>query len=214
VKWSLFEIYNVFGICGLFIVLLGLFSIFVSTYIFSYTALVWKDFKKNFLSSDFELEKLLDSHSEKNPFLIIIRDIVSTHSSHSEDMRAEVSYLFYKNFKKVASGITWLKLISVISPLCGLLGTVIGMLSVFQSISADITPNPSVLAEGIWYALITTILGLIVAIPTLISFYLMSLRMKGFQIEAIEHSYRAYDTYRKLIHSRTIEDEANSYEEQ
>ena len=213
-KWSLFEIYNVFGICGLFIVLLGLISIFVSTYIFSYTALVWKDFKKIFLSSDFELKKLLDSHSEKNPFLIIIRDIVSTYPSHSEDMRAEVSYLFYKNFKKVVSGITWLKLISVISPLCGLLGTVIGMLSVFQSVAADITPNPTVLAEGIWHALITTILGLVVAIPSLIVFYLMSLRMKWFQIEIIEHCYRASDIYRKHIYSRAIEDEVNSYEEQ
>lgn len=212
-KWNLFEIYNVFGICGLFIVLLGFFSIFVSTYIFSYTGLVWKDFKKVFFASDFDLEKMLASYSGKNPFLIIIRDTVTKHSNHSEDMRAEVSYLFYKNFKKVASGITWLKIISVISPLCGLLGTVIGMLTVFQAVAAETTPNPSVLAEGIWQALITTILGLVVAIPSLIAFYLMSLRMKWFQIETIEHCYRAFDIYRKIIHSRTIEDEANSYEE-
>ena len=70
-KWNLFEIYNVFGICGLFIVLLGFFTIFVSTYIFSYTGLVWKDFKKVFFASDFDLEKMLASYSGKNPFLII-----------------------------------------------------------------------------------------------------------------------------------------------
>lgn len=57
--------------------------------------------------------------------------------------------------------------IAEISPLLGLLGTVIGMIKVFAVITAEGTGDPSVLAEGISEALITTGAGLSVAIPTL-----------------------------------------------
>ena len=57
--------------------------------------------------------------------------------------------------------------IASISPLLGLLGTVIGMIKVFAVITAQGVGDPSVLAEGISEALITTAAGLSVAIPTL-----------------------------------------------
>jgi len=63
---------------------------------------------------------------------------------------------------------------------------------VAQSASAD----PSMLAGGIWEALLTTVQGLVIAIPTLAFYYLLSLRMKGFHIEAIEHSYRALERFK------------------
>lgn len=49
------------------------------------------------------------------------------------------------------------------------------------------------LAAGIWEALITTIMGLCVAIPTLMFYYFLMLKFKGFHIEAVEHSYRALE---------------------
>lgn len=58
--------------------------------------------------------------------------------------------------------------IASITPLLGLLGTVIGMIKVFSAIMTHGVGNPSVLAGGISEALITTAAGLIVAIPTLI----------------------------------------------
>lgn len=57
--------------------------------------------------------------------------------------------------------------IASISPLLGLLGTVIGMIKVFAVITAQGVGDPSVLAEGISEALITTAVGLTVAIPSL-----------------------------------------------
>ncbi|NND65539.1 MAG: MotA/TolQ/ExbB proton channel family protein [Gammaproteobacteria bacterium] len=60
--------------------------------------------------------------------------------------------------------------IAAISPLLGLLGTVIGMVKVFAAITAHGVGNPAVLAGGISEALITTAAGLTVAIPTLIGY--------------------------------------------
>jgi biopolymer transport protein ExbB len=60
--------------------------------------------------------------------------------------------------------------IAAISPLLGLLGTVIGMVKVFAAITASGVGNPSVLAGGISEALITTAAGLTVAIPSLIGY--------------------------------------------
>ena len=55
-----------------------------------------------------------------------------------------------------------------VSPLMGLLGTVIGMIETFRSIMLFGTNNPGIMAEGISVALLTTQAGLIVAFPALI----------------------------------------------
>lgn len=60
--------------------------------------------------------------------------------------------------------------IAAISPLLGLLGTVVGMVNVFEAITSQGVGNPAVLAGGISEALITTAAGLIVAIPALIGY--------------------------------------------
>ena len=64
--------------------------------------------------------------------------------------------------------------IAVISPLLGLLGTVLGMIQVFSKIVETGTKDPSILAGGISQALLTTAAGLTVAIPTLVFFNLIS----------------------------------------
>jgi biopolymer transport protein ExbB len=60
--------------------------------------------------------------------------------------------------------------IAAITPLLGLLGTVVGMVNVFEAITSQGVGNPAVLAGGISEALITTAAGLIVAIPSLIGY--------------------------------------------
>jgi len=67
--------------------------------------------------------------------------------------------------KKLEKGLTFIKNISSISPLLGLLGTVYGVLKSFESISSNGLGDPSVFSSGISIALITTMAGLIVAIP-------------------------------------------------
>lgn len=73
------------------------------------------------------------------------------------------------------SHIRLLELIAMISPLLGLLGTVLGMIQSFQELElAEGAANASVLAGGIWQALLTTAAGLLVAIPAAVGATLLS----------------------------------------
>ncbi len=78
---------------------------------------------------------------------------------------------------------TWirlLELIAMISPLLGLLGTVLGMIQSFQELEmAEGAANASILAGGIWQALLTTAAGLLVAIPAAVGAGLLSARIDG-----------------------------------
>ena len=62
--------------------------------------------------------------------------------------------------------ISFIQVISVVAPLAGLLGTVIGMIETFQAITLFGTGDPKTMAGGISTALMTTVLGICVAIPT------------------------------------------------
>jgi len=75
-----------------------------------------------------------------------------------------------KRLYAVESGLGTVKIIASISPLLGLLGTVIGVLLAFDAISKSGMGDPSVFAGGISMALITTVAGLIVAIPHYIGY--------------------------------------------
>lgn len=80
-----------------------------------------------------------------------------------------------------------LELIAMISPLLGLLGTVLGMIRSFRELAAaQGAANASVLAAGIWEALLTTAAGLIVAIPAMIAATMLTARIDsaGQMIEA------------------------------
>lgn len=69
--------------------------------------------------------------------------------------------------ERLERGLTLLEIIAGISPLIGLLGTVLGMLTVFETITREGLGDPTLLADGIGEALITTIAGLCVGIPAL-----------------------------------------------
>ena len=68
----------------------------------------------------------------------------------------------------IESGLNLLKVISMVAPLMGLLGTVTGMIITFQMITLFGAGDPKAMAGGISQALITTVLGLVVAIPTVL----------------------------------------------
>lgn len=73
-----------------------------------------------------------------------------------------------------------LELIAMVSPLLGLLGTVLGMIQSFQELAAaEGSANASVLAGGIWQALLTTAAGLVVAIPAAVAAGLLAGRVEA-----------------------------------
>jgi biopolymer transport protein ExbB len=85
---------------------------------------------------------------------------------------------------KLEHRLSFLSLVGSIAPMVGLLGTVDGMVKSFQVIAmSDTQPKPSQLAQGISMALITTLVGLVLAIPAIIAFNLMKNRLTRLVME-------------------------------
>ncbi len=95
--------------------------------------------------------------------------LLLSHNSCTKVVREEVAGLWL--LKQKHSLNAWLKplmLIGVLSPMLGLLGTVLGMIDMFRDIAAAAGPvTPDVLAAGLWQAMFTTAFGLAIAIPAL-----------------------------------------------
>ena len=83
---------------------------------------------------------------------------------------AQIQATVLLKVKKLEFGLNTVKIIASLSPLIGLLGTVIGILNSFDSISHLGLGDPTVFSSGISIALITTVAGLIVAIPHYIGY--------------------------------------------
>jgi biopolymer transport protein ExbB len=85
---------------------------------------------------------------------------------------------------KLEHRLSFLSLVGTIAPMVGLLGTVDGMVMSFMEIaSSDTQPKPSKLADGISMALITTLVGLVIAIPAIIAFNLLKNRLTRLVME-------------------------------
>jgi biopolymer transport protein ExbB len=75
-----------------------------------------------------------------------------------------------REVRRMERGLRGIAVIARIAPLLGLLGTVVGLVEAFLAVSTMRgPPDPSVLANGIWQALLTTVAGLLVAIPAILS---------------------------------------------
>ncbi|MAK70291.1 MAG: energy transducer TonB [Halieaceae bacterium] len=86
----------------------------------------------------------------------------------TETLELKMAEAVLKETPKLESGLTLLKIIAAVAPLMGLLGTVTGMIITFQAITIFGAGDPKAMAGGISSALITTVLGLLVAIPTVL----------------------------------------------
>ncbi len=192
------QIYDLIGCAGVVLFIVGIAAVYITVWNIIYLRGVLRSFKGSFCGMEnTTAERIRRAYGKStNPLICIVRDVVTTHAAHSEDIRAEVAYLFHKNFKPVNNALTWLKLIAAVSPLLGLLGTVLGMVRVFRAIAENVSPDPTMLAAGIWTALVTTVMGLVVAIPALMAYYYLTLRIKELRIEAVEYSYRSLESAR------------------
>jgi biopolymer transport protein TolQ len=85
--------------------------------------------------------------------------------------------------EELASGIQWLAIIATVSPLLGLLGTVLGVMNSFVGVAAAGSSNINAVAPGIAEALIATAAGLIVAIPALMGYNYFAGRLNRFASE-------------------------------
>lgn len=84
---------------------------------------------------------------------------------------------------EAAHGLPWLAIVATVSPLLGLLGTVLGVMNSFIGVAAAGSANISAIAPGVAQALITTVAGLIVAIPAAIAYNFFTARLQLFMSE-------------------------------
>ena len=119
-----------------------------------------------------------------------------------ESLELKMGEAVLRELPKLSRLNTLIKVISVVAPLLGLLGTVIGMIVTFQSITLFGTGDPKLMAGGISQALITTMLGLCVAIPTVFLHSIMAGQSRriietlegqatGFVAQASEQQHKA-----------------------
>jgi biopolymer transport protein ExbB len=129
--------------------------ILIAMNVIGFTIMFWKSFV--IFLAKFKLEKIA---------LELLSELHVTKEYQIASIHASVAL----RVKKLESGLNTIKQIASISPLLGLLGTVIGILNSFDSISHLGLGDPSVFSSGISVALITTVAGLIVAIPHYIGY--------------------------------------------
>ena len=113
-----------------------------------------------------------------NPLGRVLSVYKDHQSADVEALELKLGEAILRETPKFNSMLPLLKIISVVAPLLGLLGTVTGMIVTFQAITLYGAGDPKLMAGGISTALVTTVLGLVVAIPTVFLHTLVSSRAR------------------------------------
>jgi len=112
--------------------------------------------------------------NENNPLGRVLKVYEDNRSVDVETLELKLGEAILKETPKLNRALLFLKIIAVVAPLMGLLGTVTGMIKTFQAITLFGTGDPKLMAGGISQALVTTVLGLCVAIPVVLLHTLVS----------------------------------------
>ncbi|WP_406043150.1 MotA/TolQ/ExbB proton channel family protein [Succinimonas sp.] len=181
------------GPLGPVLLLLGIAALFVSLWCLLYTELSFRGFRKlekrTPPGSQVLLRDLTD-YQGRNPGLLFLREIFQENPRDREDFRMLAAFFADRAFRRVTHRVRFIRLAAVIAPLLGLTGTVLGMVTVFRDLSGSQAPDPAVLASGIWQALITTVMGLCIAVPASFFNWYLSGRLRDFRAEALGYSLR------------------------
>lgn len=111
----------------------------------------------------------LQTPSTSNPLGRVLKSVEGVNLRDDELLQLKLDEAVLAEMPALERGNGVIKLLAATSPLLGLLGTVTGMILTFQAISLFGTGDPKLMAGGISQALVTTVLGLVVAIPLLFS---------------------------------------------
>ena len=128
------------------------------------------------------IKRQLDNTAEPsadNPLGRVIAAVAHDRDSEPNTLELQLEDAIMREAPRLTRGEGLVKLLAGVAPLLGLLGTVVGMIVTFQSISLFGTGDPKLMAGGISQALVTTALGLIVAVPLLFMHALMTTRSRA-----------------------------------
>ena len=108
------------------------------------------------------VEALKQINSFKNPISKIISETLKIGYKNKTEVEESMEQIFIVEVAKMTKGLSTIKTITELAPFLGLIGTVIGIWMTFKSLGVN--PDSAAMAEGIYVALTTTIMGLLVAI--------------------------------------------------
>ena len=120
-----------------------------------------------------------------NPLGRIMHTYEKNRGMDVENLQLKLDDAILKELPSLERGLSTIKVLAAISPMLGLLGTVTGMIETFQAITLFGTGDPKMMAGGISQALITTVLGLVAAIPLILLHSIAAGRSKAV-IEVLE----------------------------
>ncbi|MFH1380613.1 MAG: MotA/TolQ/ExbB proton channel family protein [Candidatus Omnitrophota bacterium] len=133
------------------------------------------------------MEALDMCNATKGPIARILKSGIMKYDRQRTDIKEAIEDAGVHEVPLLERNLGVLATIAHISPLLGLLGTVVGMLKAFQIIEVKamsmMPVNPGDLAGGIWEALITTVAGLSVAIPTYVAYNYLVSRVDNFVLD-------------------------------
>jgi biopolymer transport protein ExbB len=133
--------------------------------------------------------------------------VLEAHRDVSKALRDEaVSMALDGVARRAVSGLKFLRIVATLSPLLGLLGTIFGIIAAFRIIAVHSGPvSPTMIADGLWEALLTTAFGLLIALPTLFAAYLFQAladrQLAGFAAELNDRSL-AIEAARQRTHGQ------------
>lgn len=153
------------GIVGYCIIALGLIGLLIA---------FWRWIGLTIDSRKVSAQLKSDKASTDNPLGRVLSAYESNKNADTETIELKLSEAALKEMPGLTRGLLFIKVISVVAPLMGLLGTVTGMIQTFQVITLYGAGDPKMMAGGISQALVTTVLGLVVAIPMVLIHTLVS----------------------------------------
>ncbi|RZO85691.1 MAG: energy transducer TonB [Oceanococcus sp.] len=118
----------------------------------------------------------IENPRDNNPLGRMLLVYEANQDADTETLEMRLGEAILEERPKLDRYISAVKVISALAPLMGLMGTVIGMIATFQAITLFGTGDPKTMAGGISQALVTTVLGLTVAIPTVLLHAIVSAR--------------------------------------
>lgn len=157
------------GIVGYIILGLGVLGLFIIIERFGYLTLISRRIAA-------QVDNLVVD--VKNPLGRIFKVYQDNKSLDIDTLELKLGEAILKERAPLERFLTFLKIISVVAPLLGLLGTVTGMINTFQAITLFGTGDPKLMAGGISQALVTTVMGLSIAIPIVLLHTIVSSRSK------------------------------------
>ena len=129
---------------------------------------LWRFLVLSGMSRKVDVQLATNRSDTNNPLGRVLQVSLDNPGLDAESLELKLHEAVLKERPGIESGLNLLKVISMVAPLMGLLGTVTGMIITFQMITLFGAGDPKAMAGGISQALITTVLGLVVAIPTVL----------------------------------------------